>query len=453
MRFLRFVLSALLILGLSGAESSPLRAGAAKQSIVPPFPTRLGGFFDRTDNFQGVKSPVHARVLVCANEETALAVVTTDLLWMPRLLADAVRKEAAEKTLLEPDRILLSASHNHSAPSGFDRDTLFGGNFNQPLFDFLRETLVEAIVEACESLRPAELGYRGGELIGFSRNRHQNNEEIIDREVGVLRVNEAGTRTPIATLFNFTGHPVILGSENLLVCGEYPGEAQRFVEENLGGVALFTQGACGDVTVQRSGDPYLEVERLGRILGAEVVKTAEMTRPTGETRLFSRLEDVPVEPRVFPTPDEARQRLEEKRSELEAAKNAGGGAAVIARVERELDSAEWGVRLANLVKDRPEARPNLAKAPVQVMQIGPLALVGIPGELFVEYGLEMKQRVLQSKDRPLMVVGYANDYLGYLVTPRALHTGGYEQATARLSPSAPRAMSEAALQWIEEGIE
>jgi hypothetical protein len=435
-----------------GESPSTLRAGAAKRSIVPPFPTRMGGFFDRTENFTGVKSPIFARALVCANRETAVGIVTTDLLWMPRNLADAVRTEAAARTTLSPDHILICAAHNHSAPSGFAEQSLFGGPFNKDLFDFLRDAMVSALVEAQESLRPARVGFGSGELEGFARNRHQNNNTMVDPEVGVLRVTEADTRRVIATLFNFTGHPVILGSENLLLCGEYPGVAEQFVEDTLGGVALFTQGACGDVTVHRSGDPYLEVERLGRILGAEVIKTAEMAQPAEMDHLFSRLEDIEVEPRVFPELDAAQTRLNTLKKELADANAAAANEAVVRRLEREADSAEWNVRIAGLKKEQPEALPSIDRAPVHVMQVGPLVLVGIPGELFVEYGLEMKQRVRQSKERPMMLVGYANDYLGYLVTPRAVHTGGYEQATARLESSAPRAMTEAAMQWVEEGV-
>lgn len=429
-----------------------LRAGAAKRSIVPPFPTRMGGYFDRTATFDGVKTPVYARALVCVNGETAVGVTATDLLWMPRNLADAVRSEVSRRTTLQPDHILISAAHNHSAPAGFAEGSLFGGPFDAELFSFLRDALTDALVEAFETCRPAEAGFGSGRLDGFARNRQQNNDVAVDPEVGVLRVNEAGTRNAIATLFNFTGHPVILGSQNLLLCGEYPGAAEQFIEDTLGGVALFTQGACGDVTVHRSGDPYLEVERLGRILGAEVLKTAERVPMEKSCALYSRLEDVAVEPRIFTELEEAQGRLDALTESLVTARADGAANATVARLEREADSAEWAVRIATLRKERPEALPDVDSAPVQVMQIGPLVLVGIPGELFVEYGLEMKQRVRQSKDRPLMLVGFANDYLGYLVTPRAVHTGGYEQATARLQASAPRAMTEAAMQWVEQGV-
>ncbi|MCL4691319.1 MAG: neutral/alkaline non-lysosomal ceramidase N-terminal domain-containing protein, partial [Candidatus Hydrogenedentes bacterium] len=206
-----------------------LRAGAGKVSIVPPFPTRMGGYFDRTETFTGVKSPVFARALVCATEDDAVAVVTTDLLWMPRNLADAVRETAASRTTLKPEHSLLSAAHNHSAPAGFSEQSLFGGPHNPELFAFMRDALTDAIVEAYAELRPAQLSYGAGLLEYFSRNRQQNNDTVVDPEVGVLKITEADSRIVIATLFNFTGHPVVLGSGNLLICGEYPGAAEQFV--------------------------------------------------------------------------------------------------------------------------------------------------------------------------------------------------------------------------------
>ena len=84
------------------------------------------------------------------------------------------------------------------------------------------------------------------------------------------------------------------------------------------------------------------------------------------------------------------------------------------------------------------------------MQIGPMVAVGIPGELFVEYALEMKGRVAQDTGRPMVLVGYANDYIGYIITPRAGQTGGYERAISRVAPSAGRALTEAAMGAVRE---
>lgn len=447
---MRTVVATIVVLCVGAMGAGALEAGAAKRSIVPPFPTRMGGYFDRVKPFEGVKTPIYAKALVCAEDDTKLAVLTVDLLNVTRELCDAARARIVEATGIPADHIMISAAHNHSAPSGFTRTFLFGGEFDQRLFDFLAAEMAQSVIDANASMRPALLGVGVGHLNTITRNRQQNNDTVIDPAVTVLRVQEADSRSVIATVFNFTGHPVILGSDNLLVCGEYPGQAQETVEHVLGGVALFTQGACGDITMKRSGNPFQEIERLGRIVAAEVIKTCEQIAVSDNAALTARFEDVPVNARELPSMTDAKAAETAAAEALKQAEQSGANETVRKRLERTLDSAQWVVRLATYKEEHPTQAPELDRAPVQVLQLGPVVLVGIPGELFVEYGLEVKQRVLQSTQRQAVLVGYANDYLGYLVTPRAVATGGYEAATARLDASAPRAMVEAAVAWAEE---
>ena len=80
------------------------------------------------------------------------------------------------------------------------------------------------------------------------------------------------------------------------------------------------------------------------------------------------------------------------------------------------------------------------------------AVVGIPGELFVEFALEMKQRTRQEKDRALVVAAFTNDYIGYIITPRAEYTGGYEQAVSLVNEQAGRALTEASMRLVDEFV-
>ncbi len=218
----------------------------------------------------------------------------------------------------------------------------------------------------------------------------------------------------------------------------------------VGGVALFTQGACGDVTMRRSGPPFEEVKRLGRILGAEVIKTAMMAEPSKDLRLSSHFEEVEVEPRIIPSTAEAEAALAAAKAAVEGAGNVSP--AHLERLKRAAAAAQTTLATARSAEEHPEFFRAACHASVHVMQTGPVVLVGIPGELFVEYGIEMKQRVRQDLDRPMFLVGYANGYNGYIVTPRAVATGGYEQAIARVAPSAGRTLIEAAMRIARETI-
>ena len=89
----------------------------------------------------------------------------------------------------------------------------------------------------------------------------------------------------------------------------------------------------------------------------------------------------------------------------------------------------------------------------QVLRIGDMIAVAIPGEMFVEYQLEIKQRIRQDTGKSAIVIGYANDYIGYIITPRANETGGYEKAISRVAPSAGRTLTEAAIRIVQENIQ
>lgn len=431
-----------------------LRAGAAKASIVPPHPTGMGGFFDRFATFTGVDTTVYARGLVCSDGATTQAIVALDLIGITDQVVKLAREQVTAATGIPGEQVLISATHDHSAPSGFAGMSLRGEADEDKVFtQFLVDQITEVVKEAQGALRPATLSFAYGHLDNITRNRQQNNTVVIDPEVGVLKVQAADSREIIGVLVNFTGHPVILGSDNLKLSSEYPGRTAAVVEEVLGGVCVYTQGACGDITMIRSGDPREEIKRIGNIVAGEVIKTASLLQPGTDVRLASVFKPVQVEPRKLPSLKEAKKNLAVLQARLDAAKKAGEPEAKIKKLERDADAAQTTVDTATFVKLRPHLLDEASHACVQVMQWGPLAVVGIPGEMFVEYQLEMKQRVKQATGRPLIVVGYANDYIGYIVTPRAKFTGGYEQAISRVSHTAGRTLTEAAMGLVEEVVQ
>jgi hypothetical protein len=413
----------------------------------------MGGYFDRTDTFTGVDSPIYARALVCSDGQTTVAIVSADLIAVSDQMVDASRKRIAEMTGIPVGNVLISAAHNHSAPSGFTGSSLFGQPVDTQLTEFLIDSFAQAVAEAHRAMEPAQWGHGSGHLGTMTRNRQQGNETAIDPEVGVLKVVRKGTNESIAVLFNFTGHPVILGSENLLLSCEYPGKAAETVENSLDCVALFSQGACGDITVKRNGSTFSEVTRLGRILGGEVLTTAEQIQPKEDTSIWSEYRPLEVEGRAIPSVADAQAAVERAQQAFDAAKAAGEPERISKELERDLDSHRTTLRVAQWISEEGEILEEAKKASVHVIRMGPVVLVGIPGELFVEYGLEIKQRIFQDAGLPSMIVGYANDYIGYIVTPRAVATGGYEQAISRVAPSAGRTLVEAAVRCVFDHAE
>src|SRR5262249_1664890 len=72
---------------------------------------------------------------------------------------------------------------------------------------------------------------------------------------------------------------------------------------------------------------------------------------------------------------------------------------------------------------------------IQVLRIDRAALVGLPGEPFVEAELQIK---LASPTFPTYVV-HNTSYAAYIPTPQAFQHGGYETKAGLISKFAPEA--------------
>jgi hypothetical protein len=433
----------------AGSAEARLRAGAARKSIVPPFPTQMGGFGDRVKNFEGVHDDLFARALVLESGTTKLVFIGADLMAIDAELVRLARERITQETGIPTTNMLICCTHNHSAPSYYQKTPLGKDDAEPSLKRFLAKRFAEVAIEASRAMVPARAGFAAGRLEGMTRNRQQKND-VVDPRVGVLRVEELDGRKTIATLFNFTGHPVVLGSTNLLLSGEYPGAAARAVETLLGGVAIPTQGACGDVTVNRSGDPFLEVERLGRTLAGEVIKTAGLINLKDDPALRSASKTLRIPARRWPSLEQAKAALEQGKAALESARKQKAPAAVTGLLEDRNRVFRMAVAKAQRGAEDPSRKETELTAEVQVLQVGDVILGAIPGELFVEYALELRSRVKQDTGSSFCLVGYADGYLGYIVTPRAVETGGYEASVTRLDGQAGRTLTEAVIELVHQ---
>jgi hypothetical protein len=246
----------------------------------------------------------------------------------------------------------------------------------------------------------------------------------IDPEVGVVRIdNQEGN--PIAFLINFTNHAAILTGDNLLISADYPGYTTGMVEQIYPGtIALFTNGAEGNVNHIDVHNPvqtlkirgFKEAGRIGRILGGEVVKVIENIKPEELKKVRSLSQRINLALREI-----SQEELQKAKEIAEASR--GKKLFLVDGVPEEIYAREI-VKLS-----QHKGKPALAE--VQVITLGDkVALVGAPGEVFVELGLEIKRN---SEFPYTLVLGLANGYLGYIPTSAAFDQGGYEVKTASWS--------------------
>jgi len=447
----------------SGARSPALslRAGVAAADISPPPGVELAGYPHHPRHNRGVHDPLQAACLCLDDGATRLAILTADILMISKRSVARVREQAAARTGIPPGNLMICSSHTHSGPwaSGrLDLEALEQGREPDAKYvRFLEERLVALVEEASGGLFAARLGVdRGycGREQGVGGNRHHP-QGIADPELWVIGVQDPQGRWR-ACLTRYALHPTFLHSDNLLVSADYPGYLRRaLAADHPGMVVLFAQGAAGNQSPRyfRSGKTFAEAERVGGELARTAARVLEGMELSGSLRLSALSAETDLELRALPPRAEAQARVEAARTDWEGRKAAGRPPEELWLAELELLGAEdtLGYVLQNEQGRRISLRDDELPAEVQVLVLGDARLVGLPGELFTEFGLTIQYR---SPFARTLVAELANGCLpGYAATARAYAEGGYEAGTSLLSGRSGDRLVELAVELLRRSAE
>jgi hypothetical protein len=265
---------------------------------------------------------------------------------------------------------------------------------------------------------------------------------------------------PLGLLVNFGLHPAIVAGT--VVGGDFPAYLEGAVQRLLspagpaGGepVVVFANAPCGDVnhvdvshTRPQTGFP--EAARVGTILAAEAVKGACRLAPEWEPEWEPDGEPpapgAPTRPAATGVRG-ARRTVELPLRRPTAAEVAWARGAAQGRMTM-VPGAGLEVVEAHRILSLAEGwTGETRETEVQALAIGDdLALVGLPGEIFARLGLELRER---SPFRHTLVLGLANEAIGYVPTRAAYDEGGYEPTASRLQPGGGEALVAAALDLL-----
>ncbi len=409
-------------LSTQAAEQPPeWKAGTATIVITPDEMMWMAGYASRDKPAEGKVHDLNAKALVLEDSQgTRLAIVTLDLISIPRVVRDWLEREVGRKYKLPPEALLINASHTHCGPElRANKVYLPEDRAGQcrAYVETLQQKLLELIGKALDDLSPASLSYTHARA-GFAMNRrtptatgvnnHPNPNGPVDHDVPVLQITD-GDKKLKALLFGYACHSTTLSFYQF--CGDYSGFAQRNLEEAHPGVtALFMAGCGGD----QNPYPRRELEMCqqhGRALSNGVETALQTDAKPVRGPLRTAFDDVTLQ---FSEPPSREQLEKEAQS-----KN------------------KWEKRHAEgLLKELDEAGKIAATypAPVQVVRFGSdLTLVALPGEVVIDYSLRLKSEL----PGPVWVAGYSNDVFGYLPSLRVLEEGGYEGGGAMRYTSFP----------------
>ena len=399
-----------------------MRAGVCRVDITPPLGLPLRAWAARNARAKAAREPLLAQALVFDDGAGGqAAIVAIDLPHVGRGLTDDVRARVLASTGI--GAVLLNASHTHSGPP-LD----LGGGVSWTPQDpeyaayaaVLPELITGAVYGAWHARKAVRVASGSGRAPGVSVNR-VHHEDAVDDSVQVLRI-DAEDGAPMAIVSSFACHGTCMAGQVPDWNADFAAPLRQAVQRDLpGSECLFLQGCAGDVAPWDfwMGNPsprphtYANREELGERVGAEIARVAAGLQTVDGTRVAGASRMVPLR----------RRQLSWDQAELDLIERS-------LRNQRDPDYPElWAehVHTANSAQLYPLGYQRGAvgmyqnmrsrtdeplQAEVQTIAIGDAAITANPFELFNGPGLDIRARSPFSG--ATFVLGYTNDYLGYL---------------------------------------
>lgn len=495
MKILRLLLLvASLTFVAESVSAAELKAGAALIDITPiQFPVLVnGGMNSRT--VDKVVAPLYARAIVLDDGKERIAIVVVDSCMIGRVVLDDAKHMAAQKTKIRPDRMLISATHTHTAPSSMG---CLGTDMDETYVPLLRSRLVDVIAQAESRLEPAEVGWGlanaadytalrrwiirpdrvatdpfGNPTVRANMHAGANYDNVTgesgpeDPDLSMISFRSK-TGRPIAVLANFSMH-YFSGVEALHP--DYFGLFCNGFQERVGRSAPVA-GACGPVAGACA--PV-----AGVCEGTGESESAEDQHPFVAIMSHGCSGDIWRRDYTKPAPEPAPTVTDYTSGLLEIAFGAYdaiqySGDADLAMAEHRLplkyrvpnlQTLEWARRIVAETGDRlPKSTEEVyareqvilhelqsTEVVVQALRMGDLAIATTPNETYALTGLKLK---LQSPLKHTMVIELANGGDGYIPPAEQHPLGGYNTWAARsagLEVTAEPKITATALRLLEQ---
>jgi hypothetical protein len=421
--------------------ASIFRVGFAATAVTPPVGTPLSGYPDiRTDLpwtpagirgyvgrrrqvSEGVHDPLLATAVAVEADGVEAVLVGIDTLVVTREFTSSLREALAPRSV-GPENVLVGASHTHSGPDLF---AWWEGDPSAAPWPATLAGAVAAAERALDRLEPAALSFGEHTLYHVSINRRDEARGPIDPRVPVLKATSAATGDVLALVVGFACHPVTLDYSNFLFSADWVGEMRAALAAVYPGAGVvYLNGAAGNINPARF--PYETRENI------YIPQTAENypvywggftdTARLGRTVAGAAVEA--AERALLLAPAAPSGRLGAARLPLKAEEP-------MSEYLDFMHFVDTGYREALLVGGELESE-------VQALEIGGVRIAGMPGEVFVEIGLGVRDA---AGPGPLLLAGYANDDIRYVMTDDAYDGDKYETVGTPLAAGSADALARA----------
>lgn len=436
-------------------SAQSFRLGRAAVDITPP-PQMPFQVPQRPPNpvviATGTHDPLQAKAIVFESGGVKAAIVACDLTSIPVHFIAAARQEISRICTVPPDQVMITATHTHTGPilrprfyqNGTEQQKKIAGEYLQRLPALIARSVQQAERDLAEARLNAAVGRAPG--IAFNRRYVMKDGTVVSNpakghdELLVNIVRPAGptddalplvyaedsTGKPLATLLNFAMHLDTTGG--LDYSADFPHYIAKILAEVKGPQMLmhFTIGPAGNINHYDLSDPLhprrnknpQEAARIGALLAGETLRTYQQLKSVSPAPLKVSHETLRLQilPEIVPA---------------------------LVRQFGDKPSFHDGEMEITRVDDK-----YTFEAEVMVITLGQeLAFVGMPGEIFVELGLAVKQ----NSPYPVTFLNeLANGSIGYVPNRKALSEGGYgaSPGTTRCAPGVGEALVDSAIRQL-----
>ena len=401
---------------------SDLMSGVAKIDITPPPGMEAVG---HARIMTGLRDNLHAGVIYFENDDAQILFVTLDLCGVLHREAQAIRAAIHNSTAIPEDHILVAATHNHSGPMLL-RDDAYGK-------EVIRK-IAAAASEAVSAAKEVTLSY-GQDSIDFVINRRLIKSDgsvggpdpngIVDDRVRVIQISSLTEDMPVALLITAACHATFFIYKSPDVSADYPGQAIRYLDDihQQRTMSFFFQGCCGDTRPMLMGED-------GQLDNADEgdIRWGGMNLAGAVLKAIS-----PLNRRVVRNACDSHYPISVLRKE----------ALLPARIYQ----PEF-IENQSVVQDV-DGKPYI-RFDIQAIRIGRFIFLGIPGEAFSEYAEKIES--MSPGGMRIIIVNYANGYLGYIPTAQAYEVMGYEPSSSPLRPEAEQVLLREIKEMIAEVV-
>lgn len=394
-------------------------------NLDPPIHYAMAGFSERDHGAEGLHDSITGSVLLLDDGTQKAAIVSLDLIAIDPIITEEVGKIVAAHSNIAEKNILIGAIHTHSSVDGTRIHGLAAKiakteytEGQKAYYRLLIDKIAGMILEADRHLQPAKIGFGLSKCVGLGTNRNDP-KAYYDHNVYMIKTTTLDGEL-IGLLVNHACHPTILNHHNYLYTADFIGAFRETMNDIFHqNKVMYLQGAAGSASCRytRKGSTFADAKSLSHHLSAAVLDQVDDIEMQEEFKISSLWTNITLPVKDYGDEETILNQItnyKKKLADLEAQK---ANPSDIRKMYVTLQGAE-----RNLVAKKANTYKEVTSK-IQILNLGICAIATLPGDVFGEIGRDVCALV----DVPCFAAGYANDFIGYIVSNEGFKMDCYER--------------------------